>query len=211
MRLRFATGLSLAWLSVAALASAEERPLRPYEAALGLGYSSGSLFGVQGFTFIALEAGYHWSPRWTVGPYAEVGFIDTTQGSGSPGSTQTFLGHHYRFGAQAMLQLFPTQLIDPWLGAGVGYAALGLDVHSAPDQGSTGMSAAYRETARGFEWLSGQCGVNLNLSKALALGAFGRLSLVDYLSQQRSQNSGAAPHESTRAWLSAGAKATLRF
>ncbi len=211
MRLRLVTGLSLAWLSVPALAAAEEPAPRPFEAALRLGYSSGSLFGVQGFTFIALEASYHLSPRWSVGPYAEVGFVDTTQGSGSPGDTQTYLGHHYRFGAQALLQLLPKQLIDPWLGAGVGYAALGLDVHASLDPGAAGASAAYRETARGFEWLNGQGGVDLNLSRVLALGAFGRLSLVDYLSQHRPQNSGAAPHESTRVWLSAGAKASLRF
>jgi Outer membrane protein beta-barrel domain len=206
MRFEIATGFALAWFGVAATASAQEHVPRPYEAALRLGYSSGSVLGVPGFTFIGLEAGYHLSPRWSVGPYAEVGFIDSlVQKREGP---ETFLGHHYRFGAHGFLQLLPKGLIDPWLGAGLGYASLGVDVHSSVAIGPTLSTSDYRETARGFEWLNLQGGVNLNLAPALALGAFARLSVVDYLSQHRQE---AEPHESTRAWLSGGAKATLRF
>ena len=206
MRLRLAACLALSWLGVAASASADERAPRRYEAALRLGYSSGSVLGVPGFTFIGVDAAYHLSPRFSVGPYAEVGFIDSiVQKREGP---ETFLGHHYRLGAQVFAQLLPKGLIDPWLGAGVGYASLGVDVHSRITLASPEVTDAYRETARGFEWLNLQAGVNLNLAPALALGAFARLSLVDYLSQHREPGE---PHEPTRGWLSAGAKATLRF
>jgi len=208
MRLRFAVGLSLSLLATTASASAEERALRSrcYEAALRLGYSSGSVLGVPGFTFLGLEAGYHLSPRWTAGPYAEVGFIDSVaQKREGP---ETFLGHHYRIGAQVFLHFVPKGLIDPWLGAGIGYASMGADVHSIITLASPVVTDDYRETARGFEWLNLQGGVDLNLAPVLALGAFARLSLVDYLSQHRQPGE---PHEPMRGWLSAGAKATLRF
>ena len=206
MRLRFAAAFTLSWLGVATTALAEQHSPRPYEAALRLGYSSGSVLGVPGFTFIGLEAGYHLSARWSVGPYAEVGFIDSVvQRHEGP---ETFLGHHYRLGAQVLLQGLPKGLIDPWLGGGIGYASLGVDVHSTIASASSVVTADYRETARGFEWLHLQGGVNLNLAPALALGAFARLSIVDYLSQHRQAGE---PHEPTRAWLSCGAKATLRF
>ncbi|MES1179023.1 MAG: outer membrane beta-barrel protein [Myxococcales bacterium] len=205
MRTGIATGLALAWFGVAVTASAEQ-PARRYEAALRLGYSSGSVLGVPGFTFIGLDAGYHLSPRWIVGPYAEVGFIDSiVQRREGP---ETFLGHHYRLGAQVFLHALPKGLIDPWLGAGLGYASLGVDVHSSITFSTPQQTSEYRETARGFEWLNLQAGVDLNLAPALALGGFARLSIVDYLSQHRESGE---PHQPTRGWLSAGAKATLRF
>ncbi len=128
MRLRFATGLAIAWFGVATSAAAEAHSPRRYEAALRLGYSAGSALGVRGFTFLGLDLGYHLSPRWSAGPYAEVGFIDSVEHQQA--GPVTFLGHHYRFGAQLFAQLLPQGLIDPWWGAGVGYAALGVDAHS---------------------------------------------------------------------------------
>ncbi|MET0790067.1 MAG: outer membrane beta-barrel protein [Polyangiaceae bacterium] len=206
MRLRLASGVAIAFFGVTASAAAQGRSPRRYEAALRLGYSAGSALGVPGFTFIGLDAGYHLSPRWSVGPYAEVGFIDTVvQRHEGP---ETFLGHHYRLGAQVFLQLLPKGLIDPWLGLGTGYAALGVDVHSSIVVSSPPQASDYRQTARGFEWLNLQAGVNLNLAPAFALGGFARLALVDYLSQHRALGE---PHEPLRGWLSAGAKATLRF
>lgn len=203
MRFWLATGFSIACLGVATRALAEEPSPRRYEAALRLGYSAGNALGVPGFTFLELDAAYHLSPRWSLGPYAEVGFIDSVvpqrQGTG------TFLGHHYRFGGQASLQLLPKGLIDPWLGAGIGYAALGVDVHPASASAAV---LPYRETARGLEWLNLQCGASLNLAPQLSLGAFARVSFVDYLSQHRQPGE---PHAGLSAWLSAGAKATLRF
>jgi hypothetical protein len=206
MRLRFAASFLVSCAGVAVSASAEAREPRPYEAGLRLGYSSGSVLSVPGFTFIGLEAGYHLSPRWTLGPYAEVGFIDSVVHRRE--GPQTFLGHHYRFGAQALFHGLPKRLIDPWLGAGIGYAALGVDMHSSITLASPVVNAEYRETARGFEWFNLQGGADLNLAPALALAGFVRLAVVDYLSQHRQQGE---PHEPTRGWLSAGAKATLRF
>lgn len=205
MRSGIAIGLAFACFGAARVAAAEEHAPRRFDAAVSVGYSSGSVLDVPGFTFVELDAAYHLTPRWSVGPYAEVGFIDTTVQRQE--GLETFLGHHYRFGGQTLVQLFPRQVIDPWLGMGLGYAALGVDVHSTSEREVPVRNLTYSETARGFEWLNLQCGLNLNLAHALALGGFARLSVVEYLSQYPSAEAG----RTTRAWLSGGVKGTLRF
>jgi hypothetical protein len=163
--------------------TAEELPTR-FEAAVrtGLGIPIGNAVGEttrspQGTALsdlvawtvpIELEVGARVGPAF-VGGYVSYGFgkagsaLDT--GTGRSAS-------NVRFGFEMLWHLAPDKTVDPWVGLGVGYEWLNLSV--------SGTGGTIYGSARGFEWVNLQLGIDFMLGRIFRLGPFVRARVAQY-------------------------------
>ena len=114
-----------------------------------------------------------------------------------------------RFGVQ--FQYHPTHegKIDPWLGVGVGYEWLTLDISGAGIDGST--------TVKGFELFNLQTGVDFKAAPNLGIGPFVSFSLGQYDSTSNSGSiarvnpGGDIANPALHEWLTFGVRAAYRL
>lgn len=218
MRFFSVFGASLWLLGSAAQASAEELAPRllPVEIGLGSGYSSagfgaGPLPGYERVWAIplSLDVAQRVSKYWSLGAYAEVGFIDDSK-SDVPSVDDTLRGHHYRVGFEALYHSAPQRKVQPWLGLGLGYDAVRathrVRVTSAPvgdEAPDPGSSAPVR--ASGFEIGHAELGIDFAVLPAFAFGPFLGGSVVAYGDRRGIAGS------DLNVWSKLGLKATLRL
>jgi len=209
----------LAVCLVASPGSAEELPTR-FEAAvrtavgIPIGNATGATDRAPGGTHLSdlvswsvpleLELGARIGPAF-VGGYVSYAFGK----AGSALETGTDRSaNNVRFGFEVLWHLAPDRSVDPWLGMGVGYEWLNLSVTS-PDGTVTG-------TARGFEWVNLQLGIDFMLGPSFRLGPFVRSRIGQYdtgslgfINPQGGQASGSGDiqSKSIHTWIDVG----LRF
>jgi hypothetical protein len=86
--------------------------------------------------------------------------------------------HDLRIGAEVQFHFGkPTELLDPWVGGGVGYEWLSLGVFHEDGFGRKGNLS---ETFHGFEFLNAQAGLDLRVSDTTAFGPFLTFTLSSY-------------------------------
>jgi opacity protein-like surface antigen len=157
---------------------------------------------LKGMIPIQIDAGYRFNPDVYVGVFFQYGFgfvnTDATPDCGQSGISCSV--SDMRLGVNVQLHLAPGQSFDPWLGLGVGYEWLFLDVSAAGnDAGVTGS---------GFEFANLQLGGDIVAAHNLAVGPFIGLSLGQYRSVSMSGALGSGSEDITskslHEWLQFG-------
>ncbi|HZJ54442.1 MAG TPA: hypothetical protein VFD38_09925 [Myxococcaceae bacterium] len=109
-----------------------------------------------------------------IGPVFVGGYV--SYAFGKPGSAlesgTARSANNVRFGFEVLWHLGPDRPVDPWLGLGVGYEWLNLSITS-PDGTITA-------SARGFEWVNLQLGIDFLLGRNIRLGPFVRSRVAQY-------------------------------
>jgi hypothetical protein len=140
--------------------------------------------GISGMIPLQLDLGYRVLPELMIGGYVMYGFGftgDTISDSCDrlddiPGVTASCSTHDLRLGIQAQYHFLPQEKLDPWLGLGVGYEWLtfGTDIAGGGSESDVSF------TARGFEFLNLQGGLDFEVADSLALGPFLSFSIAQY-------------------------------
>lgn len=123
---------------------------------------------------IQLDVGYRVMPALVVGgffSYAPLQLKDGEQGCPSGADCSNY---QMRFGVQGHYHLMPTEKLDPWLGAGIGYEMVG----SKASKGSVESSFTYG----GLEFLSLQAGADYKVMPKLGIGPYLNFALAQYSS-----------------------------
>ena len=80
--------------------------------------------------------------------------------------------NNVRFGFEVLWHLAPDRPVDPWVGLGVGYEWLNLSI--------SGTGGHHHGSARGFEWVNLQLGIDFLLGRSFRLGPFVRGRVAQY-------------------------------
>ena len=172
---------------------------------LGYGLPSGKLSSdggkmsdaFSGQVPIWLDAGYMVTPNVLVGLYGQYGFVSVKNcDSGASCSA-----HDLRIGVQGQYHFTPDQSIDPWLGLGVGYESLGFS------ESAGGLSVD--GSAKGWEFLNLQGGVDFQVIPALTVGPFLSFSLDQFSSTTLAGTSADISSKALHEWIVFGAKGTF--
>jgi outer membrane protein len=166
---------------------------------------------VSGVLPIWLDLGYMVTRNIMVGLYGQYGFGFTKSkfkdSFGVPSAASTSASD-IRFGAQAQYHLMPGQSMNPWFGLGFGY-----------ELGSVTASLSGHEmtvSARGFEYVNFQGGLDFRVTSFLGIGPFLSLSLGEFDSYKISQTgsrdqSGDISQTAMHEWLTFGVCSTLKL
>jgi hypothetical protein len=162
-------------------------------ARLGYGIPTGELteyvdlsYGISEMVPLQLDLGYRVSPAFSIGGYVMygVGFAGDSisrvchQYDDHPGFRASCTAHDVRLGIQVQYHFLPKKTLDPWLGAGLGYEWL----EWGTDLSGGGMRTETSVTARGFEIINLQGGLDFKVAPGLALGPFLSFSIGQYSS-----------------------------
>jgi outer membrane protein W len=204
------------------MAIAEPAPPAERRVRIGLGFGRGLPFGsyesdttMRSSSFdqtpLSLEAGYLIGGHVVVGAYAQYGFM--SNGYESPCSY--WVGkcskHTTTVGIQAQYHMTTDELLDPWVGVGVGYERL--NFHAKPADGATYSVTSVRS---GIELVKLQGGLDFRLARAFSFGPFVSYSVGEYLHRtdtfsgaggEGSQSINLAP--ASHQWLTLGVKGTV--
>jgi len=141
---------------------------------------------IKGMIPIEIDAGYRITPHAYVGLSFQYGFAfvntSTTPACGgdprfSPtGQSLSCSSRDLRLGANAQVNLAPGHAFEPWLGLGVGYEWLSLDV-SGPV-----INATLLKAGSGLEFVNVQLGGDIVAARNVAVGPFIGVSLGHYRS-----------------------------
>jgi opacity protein-like surface antigen len=117
-----------------------------------------------------IDAGYRFLRRFYLGANAQLAPI-VPNGCTSGGSCS---GSDLRVGAMAAVHILPDRIVDPWIGAGVGFERLSLS--------RTVDGASLDMKARGFELIDFELGTDCRVTRALRIGPVMSASLARYTS-----------------------------
>ena len=130
---------------------------------------------VSGQIPLLLEVGYRVIPSLSLGIYGQYGFgfVGDELGDGCDASTQVSCSAtDIRLGIQGLFHAAPKKQLDPWFGLGFGYEWLTLSVEGGGVETSI--------TPSGFEFVSFQAGLDIQLGERFVLGPFLSFSLAQY-------------------------------
>jgi hypothetical protein len=125
---------------------------------------------IYGYVPVRLDAGYRIARRLYVGIDAQLGAIIPA------GCTTGFScsGMDTRLGIMVAYHLFPTKLVDPYIGVGTGYEIL----ETRRSVGTTSVDI----TARGFELINGDLGADVRIGRSWRVGPVVSGSVARYTS-----------------------------
>lgn len=157
-----------------------------FEAGLRVGYGiplgdavkNGKLSdAVGGQVPLILDVGYRVIPSLFIGLYGQYGFAwvgdDDANVCDSPVNASCS-AHDIRLGIEAQFHFRPRQMLDPWIGLGLGFEWLSSSVES----GNTEISS----TLSGFEFFNLQAGLDIAVADHFHLGPFLNLSFAEFSS-----------------------------
>jgi hypothetical protein len=179
--------------------------------------------GVSGMVPLQLDLGYRVSPAFSIGGYVMygIGFAgdDVSKSCDNaddvPGVDASCTARDVRLGIQGQFHFLPKKKLDPWLGAGIGYEWLtvGADISGG------GREADLSTTAKGFEFINLQGGLDFKVAPGLALGPFLSFSIGQYSSTSSScsgnactgitTESGDIDDKAAHQWLLLGVRGTF--
>jgi hypothetical protein len=183
----------------------------------GVGFAMGKAYSLQGAGDTSLasfeggqwpfwfDLGWRFNPNWYAGIWYQFGMTHP------PNATcQSCDGNDQRFGIQAHYHIMPTQLVDPWVGLGIGYEVARLNQGNSASQGETSV------IAHGFQYLDLQLGADLRFSKVVPFGPYLDFSLGGYSGasvKDVNGNSADVPGFSggTHEWLELGVRAQFNL
>jgi hypothetical protein len=159
---------------------------------------------------LGLELGYRLTPRVHGDIYVELAparVADAACGAG--GSCRAY---DLRFGLLFLLRLAPGRQLDPWIGIGVGVEVLQAEVQGADPAAPPGGS---ERRWTGIE-VPLEAGVDVRISRRLALGPYVSASLAQFTSKEErpvggTGATGPVDHRQLHGWLQAGLKATFQL
>ncbi len=167
---------------------------------------------LSGMIPLQLDIGYRVIPALMVGGYAQYGFgiVGGRLGDLCDASSADCGAHDVRLGVQLQYHLSPSEQIDPWLGAGIGYEWLTYTTSG----GGTDVST----TGHGFEFLMLQGGVDFPVGDGYGIGPFVSFSLGQFGSYSQSCDgqclgfsgqSGDIDKKALHEWLTLGVRGTF--
>ena len=131
-----------------------------------------------------LDVGYRLTPRLMLGAYAMYGLViarqadaDDPLAGGCPEGIECFAAG-LRFGVQAQLSLGSVAGLEPWVGLGVGYEWIRVDLEGEV----LGFPIDWKTRHSGFELLHLQAGVDAAVSEVARIGPFLSISAMRYSS-----------------------------
>jgi hypothetical protein len=130
--------------------------------------------GISGMVPIQLDLGYRLMPELMLGGYLQYGFgfaADDLSDSCDRQELDCSVSV-MRLGLQAQYHFAPSEQLDPWLGAGIGYEWFTITLD--------GERAEADASLHGFEFLSLQGGFDFNVKDGLGIGPFASFSLAQY-------------------------------
>ncbi|HEY8080054.1 MAG TPA: hypothetical protein VIF62_38250 [Labilithrix sp.] len=125
---------------------------------------------------------------------ARLGIAAASVASKACPATLTCDAYIVHTGIEAKWHFAPTEIVEPWIGLGVGWEW----AHESTTAIGTGAS----NTLSGFELANLMCGAELRLADAWAVGPFASLSFAEYTTTTRSSITDKAFHE----WLTLGVR-----
>jgi hypothetical protein len=140
--------------------------------------------GISGMIPLQLDVGYRVIPELSLGGYVMYGFgftgddiSDACENADDVvGVTASCSTHDVRLGIQAQFHFLPRKKRDPWRGGGAGYEWLTFGV----DISGGGSEVEVSATAKGFEFVNLQGGLDFKAARGLALGPFLSFSIGQY-------------------------------
>jgi len=159
--------------------------------------------GVAGLIPIWLDLGYMAFENLMLGLYGHYGIAFFS-------GCSSCSGRDIRFGLQFQYHFAPVRTFDPWLGAGVGYEFLSTKEQDSAAGGDGTFSA------RGFEFVNFQAGLDIELAEALTLGPAVSFSLAQFSNQAtkapgQPEQSLSIEDSALHMWLEPTIKLTLRL
>jgi outer membrane protein len=148
---------------------------------------------IQGMIPFWVDIGYRLNPKLYLGGYFQfaLGMV--------PGDCPGCSANVVRFGFNLHYHLLPGDDYDPWVGIGVGYEILNLNLY--PGSGSASL--------RGFEVPNVQFGVDIRATDNLSAGPFITFALAEYTSASGYAVSGV--DKKLHQWLIFGVRAVFDF
>lgn len=152
---------------------------------------------VTGYLPLRLDLGYRIDPHVYIGVAGQYAVIVPND---CPGDSRCS-GSNSRVGAMVAYHLLPTRLIDPWVGAGVGFEMF--DVSRA----SGGRAVHF--SARGAELLDVELGADVRVTRALRLGPVLSTSLARFTAISVNEAPSSEFDTSLHAWIMVGLRGAL--
>jgi hypothetical protein len=146
---------------------------------LGGGSASDPLDQTVGGTVpIWFDLGLRLAPRWYVGLFASAapGWLGPALRNDCKANGVDCVVFDLRAGIDLQYHLRPEETWDPWLGAGLGYELLAVNVAEGGSSPSSWLAIS------GWELANVQAGVDYRLAMGLAVGPFVSLALAEYSS-----------------------------
>jgi hypothetical protein len=147
---------------------------------------------------IRLDVGYRFTPNIYAGGFFQYGIAivpnDVVSGCGQFGVTCS--GHDIVLGVDAQWHLAPDRTIDPWLGFGLGFEVLDIEM-TGP--GGSELSLP------GLQFVDVQLGADDRVLPTLGVGPFASITLGSF--QPASSSPGGSSQSSLYGWLTVGVRA----
>jgi hypothetical protein len=187
-----------------------------YLSGLPIGSPSASALapGISGGIPITLDLGMRIARAVYVGAFASYAVLMTTCPAAAPGDTLTCDGHDVRAGIDAQIHFIPSGSVDPWVGFGFGHDWLTVNLSGGPS-GSAG--ASVRQTLDGWNFADLMVGVDLHVTRGLALGPYLEATSGSFASASASASGGGAAsqsqssdisNQSSHQWFTLGVRGT---
>jgi hypothetical protein len=178
---------------------------------------------ISGMIPLQLDLGYRVSPAFSIGGYVMygIGFVGDDisktcdNADDVPGVSASCSARDVRLGVQAQFHFLPKKKLDPWLGAGLGYEWTTV----SEDIAGGGREADFSLTAKGFEFINLQGGLDFKVAPGVALGPFLSFSIGQYSSTSSScsgnacagltTDSGDIDDKALHQWLLLGIRGTF--
>jgi hypothetical protein len=156
------------------------------------------------------DAGWRIDPNWFVGAWYSFGLTfppnHACGTSGAGGVAQSCDGNDQRFGIEGAYHIRPKELVDPWVGLGIGYDVV------RQNQGAAATAGETATILHGMQYFDLQLGADLKFNKSIPFGPFLDFSLGSYSSgsfKDVNGNSTSIPGfgSGTHEWLTLGVRA----
>jgi opacity protein-like surface antigen len=168
------------------------------------GDSGDSLSGTfSGAVPFVLEAGYRFDRHFTLGPYFQYALAQVKNGAGGLcGNGVDCSGSIIRLGLEALYHLDMGSAFVPWVGLGVGYEWMNIDISAGGTNGSG--------SANGWDFLTLQLGGDIYVAPQFAVGPFVSFSIARYgrqsVSAGNTNTSSDISNPAVHEWLQFGAR-----
>ncbi|MCP3138304.1 outer membrane beta-barrel protein [Pyxidicoccus xibeiensis] len=133
---------------------------------------------VSGMVPVQLDVGYFINSNLYLGGSFQYGFGFLAEDEDCDGDNVSCGVSQMRFGVNLAYHFAPQAKINPWLGVGAGYETLTLSISGEEN----GVSAEASSTAKGFEFVNAQGGVDFNVSDTVSVGPFVTYTVAQYSS-----------------------------
>jgi hypothetical protein len=180
LRMTLGAGVALAIACASLPAHADEEQGLAIGFRTGVGFAMGKAFTTTaGDTSLAtfeggqwpfwFDLGWRFNKNWYGGLWYQFGITHPPNSS-----CASCDGNDQRFGINAHYHIQPTELVDPWVGLGVGYEVARRNAGNSITQGETSL------IAHGLQFVDLQVGADLRFSKQVPFGPFLDFSLGSF-------------------------------